>query len=224
MLKKLKSLPQYCSIFDTETGDITIYANLEGTLKENGFFQVKVTGENNPNYENRSVHGSRNHKQMISLYLKTINCGLSPNAYNINQLTENDYDGIIRDHISSLEREYTTIKTDNHIQRTKTRKELQHRRIRLELHREKDISSKTEAEINEPKLVYEELKQAYIETNVLTNLINKNELPAKIQAQIQIIQSFIKPQTLINLQMSKYNCNNIGELIKELEGQCTPKT
>ena len=217
MLQKLKYTPQYCSIFNTETGDITIHANPDGTLKEDGYFQVMVTGENNPHYENRTVKGSYNHKRIISLYLKTTECNLSPNSYDIDKLNENDYDGIIRDHISSLKREYTTIKTNNDKQRTKTRKELQKKRITLELHREKDLASETEAEIYEPKIVEAELKQAYIELNALNNLINENEQPAKIQAQIQVIQSLIRPQNFIKLQMTKYNCKTVEELKKELK-------
>ena len=116
MIHKLKETDNYRSYLQDDTGDIIMQGHPDGVLigmttgetffGEKGYYEVVVRGKNNPRYEPNTVRGHINHKRNIALLLKTSYNGLPTDCYDIDSLSETDYDGIIRDHARALLREF----------------------------------------------------------------------------------------------------------------------
>lgn len=116
MIQKLKETENYRSFLQDDTGDIIMQGNPDGVLigmttgetcfDESGYYEVIVRGKDNPSCDHDAIHGHVNHKRAIALILKTSAQGLPTDCYDIDSLSETDYDGIIRDHAHALLRAF----------------------------------------------------------------------------------------------------------------------
>lgn len=116
MIHKLKETDKYRSFLQDDTGDVIIQANPNGVLigmenggtffDERGYYEVIVRGKDNPRYEHDTITAHVKHKRMVALYLKTGYMGLPTDTYDIDILSEADYDGTLCDHAHALIREF----------------------------------------------------------------------------------------------------------------------